>query len=159
MYLASICLLPPHPKMKVVWGGVSEGVISYALMHFQVSWACGENTKYQNIIRLAKGMRKTKRKKRGGGVEKLRSTTADSLPWKPRGRQWACVLLTVHLCRPPQPPPVITLFNIQLNIIYSSLVPNSFSMHRLWTVGRLHANEDFILNTQLQLEHTLLYYF
>ena len=83
MYLVSISLLPPHPQMKVVWGGVSEGVISYALMHFHAS-AGGENTKYQNIISLAKGMGKTKRnlKKGGGGgvcvVEKLRSTTADS---------------------------------------------------------------------------------
>ena len=29
-FLASTCLLPPHPHMKVVWGGVSEGVIPYA---------------------------------------------------------------------------------------------------------------------------------
>ena len=68
MYLASICLLPPHPKMKVVWGGVSERVIPYALMHFQASWACGESTKYQNIISLAKDKKKNylKKRRRGG---------------------------------------------------------------------------------------------
>ena len=36
--------LPPHPPMKVVWGGVSEGVIPYALMQFHASRAGRENT-------------------------------------------------------------------------------------------------------------------
>ena len=37
MYLASICLLPPHPQQR--WYGLEsqKGVIPYALMHFHAS--------------------------------------------------------------------------------------------------------------------------
>ena len=46
---------PTPPPDEGGMGGVSEGVIPYALMHFHPSKAGGENTKHRNIISLSKG--------------------------------------------------------------------------------------------------------
>ena len=105
MYLASICLLPPHPQMKVVWG---DHLCPHAFSS-QLSWRREYKISTNNKPSKRDVKDKKKFKKRRG--RKLRSTTADSSPWKPWGRQCACVLPTVHLRRPLQPPPVLTLFN------------------------------------------------
>ena len=123
--------LLPLPPSKVVWGRVSEGVYPYALMPYHTSQAGRDihirqvkYTELRDANQLTSHSRKPEKpndnnKKMKKGHRQTRQPADRFLVGLDDTRERVCMReITSCLCTCHGPPPILTLLNVPLNIVF-----------------------------------------